>query len=163
MGIQTMNNLQQVHYPFQLHPLRIRPFLFRCISLSAFLRVNNNSETRAILNYKWPEPLEQVAFTRQAFNLIRNGNIISRGYIVIQEDSGDFLSCFFLSGNSNWINQLKGVITDLEWVNYSTKIDVTNVRNITASSGIVFPMVDWAYNLQQGYNARFLVGGGLVS
>lgn len=125
-------------------------------------RVNNNSETRAILNYKWPESLEQVAFTRQAFNLIRNGNIISRGYIVIQEDSGDFLSCFFLSGNSNWINQLKGVITDLEWVNYSTKIDVTNVRNITASSGIVFPMVDWAYNLQQGYNARFLVGGGVV-
>lgn len=124
--------------------------------------VANNSINRQVLGYDGPQMLNQVAFTRQPFTLMRNGNPFSKGYIVIQTDTGPTLTCYFISGNSNWINLLQGLITELDYsgvtnaVNYITQLTSTNIQALrSATSGIIFPMVDWCYDLRKGDNSWF--------
>lgn len=119
--------------------------------------VDNNSETRKVLNYDGPMMLNQVAFTRQPFTLMRNGNPFIKGNIVIQNDNGKTLSCFFLSGNSNWINLLNGLITELDFSGVTNGTDYEFILGDTgpflnATSGHVYPIVDWAFGLNKGWN-----------
>lgn len=119
--------------------------------------VDNNSVNREVLNYEGPQMLNQVAFTRQAFSRIRNGNVIDRGYIVIQSEDKSSLNCFYISGNSNWIQLVQGIITDLDFEgitngkNYLKTLSASSVFDL-ATEGIVFPVADWVYNLNRGYN-----------
>src|SRR6478736_2984625 len=84
-----------------------------------------------------------------------NGNILDRGYIVIQSEEPKSLNCFYVSGNSNWINLLTGLITDLNWDSYLVQINKANVLSkASATSGITFPYVDWSYDLKNGFNTR---------
>lgn len=122
--------------------------------------VDNNSANRKILGYSGPMMSNQVAWTKQAFSRIKNGNLIDRGYIVIQSEDGDKLNCFYVSGNSNWIGKLNGLIRSLDWSNYVTLYDQNNIYTnlVSATSGVIFPFVDWAYNFGKGY-APYMIGG----
>jgi len=126
--------------------------------VSITFQVDNNSVNREVLNYQGPQMLNQVAFTKQAFNRVRNGNILDRGYIVIQSESEDSLNCFYVSGNSNWIQLLQDSINQYDFSSYATKISQSNVVNlISATEGIVFPFVDWAYNFKKGLGSEYLI------
>lgn len=122
--------------------------------------VDNNSVTRKFLNYDGPQMLNQVAFTRHAVTAVRNGNALARGFIVIQNDLGKTLSCYFISGNSNWINLLTGLITELDYsgvtngVNYIVQLPEASTFPFT-TSGITYPLVDWCYDLRKGSNDWF--------
>lgn len=119
--------------------------------------VDNNSENRKFLNYDGPMMLNQVAFTRQPVTAVRNGNALARGFIVIQNDLGKTLSCYFISGNSNWLNLLTGLITELDYsgvtnaVNYEKQIPEASTFPFE-TSGTTFPLVDWCYDLKKGSN-----------
>jgi|SRR6478736_2733053 len=127
--------------------------------ISINFEVPNNSVTRKTLNYNGPQMINQVAFTKQPFNRVRNGNILDRGYIVIQSEEPKSLNCFYVSGNSNWINLLTGLITDLNWDSYLVQINKANVLSkASATSGITFPYVDWSYDLKNGFNTRYIFG-----
>lgn len=127
--------------------------------VSINFNVDNNSINRKVLGYDGPQMLNQVAFTRQPFTLMRNGNPFAKGFIVIQQDLGKELDCYFISGNSNWINLLNGLITELDYsgvtnvVNYEMQYTGANVlAGMSASSGVIFPMVDWCYDMNKGGN-----------
>lgn len=128
--------------------------------------VPKNSETCNVLGYYGPQMNQQVAFTKQSFNAIDSqGNYLTRGSIVIQDDDGVSLNCFFVSGNSNWIQLLNGLITELDLSSYVTQINPLLGSGIytAKTSGIVFPWVDWAYNYDNGYNIKYMFGwDGLV-
>lgn len=118
--------------------------------VSQTFQVDNNSINRDVLGYYGPQMTSQIAWTKQAFNRVRNGNIIDRGYIVIQSDNGDKLSCFYVSGNSNWVQLINGLITDLDYTKYRQQIIASNVSSLmSATSGIVFPLCDYSYNLKK--------------
>lgn len=122
---------------------------------------DNNSENRRTLGYDGPNMTNQVAFTKQAFKRIKDGNILDRGYIVIQDENGDELNCFYISGNANWINRLTGLIRNLDWSNYEVPYTATSVHTtyLSATEGIIFPVVDWAYNFKNGGNTYSIFGG----
>lgn len=123
--------------------------------------VPKNSETCNVLGYYGPQMNQQVAFTKQSFNAIDSqGNYLTRGSIVIQDDDGVSLNCFFVSGNSNWIQLFDGLITDLDWSGYVTQINplITGSIFTARTSGIVFPWIDWAYNYDNGYNTKYMFG-----
>lgn len=121
--------------------------------------VDNNSFNRKVLNYDGPQMLNQVAFTKQPFNRMRNGNILDRGFIVIQSEDDDVLNCFYGSGNSNWIQLVQGLITTLDFSNYAVTLDRTSVLSqALATEGIIFPLVDWCYNLKKGSSVSFMDG-----
>lgn len=120
-------------------------------------KVDNNSVNRNVLGYDGPQMLNQVAYTRQPFTLMRNGNPFAKGFIVIQQDIGNELDCYFISGNSNWINLLNGLITELDYTgvtnvtDYTMQWSATNVLSSHASTGgIIFPAVDWCHDLNKG-------------
>lgn len=126
--------------------------------------VDNNSVNRKILNYYGPQMTSQVAFTKQAFNRVRNGNILDRGYIVIQDEEEGKLNCFYVSGNSNWVQKFKGLITDLSWpldkttsgkYKFYKTLSYTDINN-SDTEGIIFPLVDWSYNLKKGFTYYFM-------
>lgn len=128
---------------------------------SVNFKVPNNSVTRRVLNYEGPQMLTQIAFTRQTFTLMRQGNPFLRGSIAIQGDENGMLDCFFMSGNSNWINSLQGLITDLDWESYSKIVNNTTVRaDIANTTGVIFPYIDWAYDLKNGFHVRTIGSTG---
>jgi hypothetical protein len=121
--------------------------------------VDNNSINRDVLNYHGPQMLNQIAFTRQPFTLMRDGNPFIRGAIVIQEDNGKNLNCYFVSGNSNWINLLQGLITELDYTGLTNGIEYAGTlqafdfySTVSSTSGIIWPQCDFAYNLNKGSN-----------
>lgn len=126
---------------------------------SVNFNVDNNSVNRKVLGYDGPQMLNQVAYTRQSFTLMRNGNPFIRGSIVIQNDLGPTLSCFFISGNSNWINLLMGLITELDYTgvtnvtDYTTQLTYAEVSALAgATGGVCFPLVDWIWRGNKGSN-----------
>jgi hypothetical protein len=128
--------------------------------VSITFRVDNNSINRETLNYKGPQMTNQVAFTRQQFSRVRNGNILDTGYIVIQSESEDrqYLNCFYISGNSNWIQLLNGLITELDYSgktngkDYVKQFTYVGAGNsfVPSTEGITFPFIDWCFNKKKG-------------
>jgi len=136
---------------------------------STTFQIDNNSVNRKTLGYKGPQMLNQIAYTKQAFSRVRNGNILDRGYIVIQSDNGPTLSCFYVSGNSNWVQLLEGLITELDFTgiasrkDYSVLLNSTNVISAKSSEKeTVFPLVDWAYNYNKGGDEEFNLADGIL-
>lgn len=111
----------------------------------------NTSENRSRLGYFSNVQTPNPAFTSSYWNMVKNGNIIGRGKMVIERDDYDKLYLFFASGNSNWLNVITGDIKDLDFDEYSLVwgqdsfgVDIIDTRK-AATTGFVFPMVDWAY------------------
>lgn len=128
--------------------------------VSINFNVDNNSVNRKVLGYDGPQMLNQVAFTRQPFILIRNGNPFARGFIVIQNDLGKELDCYFISGNANWLNLVQGLINELDYTGVTNVTDYTTYLNYLTvavqyatgvkTSGVCFPFIDWAYGGNRG-------------
>ena len=120
--------------------------------VSVNFTIKNNSENRKILGYHGFNQSNNPAFSQQAFNVTSNGNIISRGYLVIQSDNGEELECFYISGNT-WINTLNQSIKQFDYNEFTVYPDnFIDVNRVVISSttypkeyGIIFPIVDWAY------------------
>jgi hypothetical protein len=127
--------------------------------VSITFSVDNNSANREVLNYQGPQMLNQIAFTKQPFSRINKGNFLDQGYIVIQGEDGDQLNCFYVSGNSNWLQLLSGLITELDFSgklngkNYNTLFDKSTIVSLSSSTeGIAFPFVDWCFAKKKGNN-----------
>lgn len=125
--------------------------------------INNNSENRKVLGYYGPMMSSQIAWTKQPFNRMKDGNILDKGYIVIQSETDAELNCFYVSGNYNWIQGITGLITELDYTgqfsttNYEKQIINTSLANsIGTTSGICFPLVDWCFNLEWGSQNYYL-------
>jgi len=118
---------------------------------SVSFNVPNNSANRKTLGYYGINQLNSPVFSENYFNLVRNGNIMMRGQMVIEEDTGDEISLYFVSGNANWFNLFQFNCRDLRNTNYSTRWGSSSIQDsVGKTSGIVFPLVDWMYKGQKG-------------
>ena len=127
--------------------------------VSITFQVDNNSVNREILGYKGPQMTSQVAYVKQPFSRVRNGNILDRGYIVIQSEDSQSLNCFYVSGNSNWMQLFQGLITELDFSgvtngrNYNARWSKDTVSPTTIpTDGIIFPFIDWCFKGKKGNN-----------
>lgn len=120
---------------------------------SVTFKVDNNSYNRKVLKYYGQAASPQGAWQRKPFSLMREGNIFIRGSIVIQTDNGNYLDCFFISGNASWFNLFQFPVTELDLRKYITRIDSATIVSLTsATSGIIYPIADWGYNFQKAGN-----------
>lgn len=119
-------------------------------NVSISFSVLNNSGNRKALGYYSPNQLESPVFSTTSFNMVQNGNLLMRGKMVIEEDTGDELLLYFISGNSDWFGQLELNLRDLRNTNHATEWSLTNLQNrVGATDGIVFPIIDWMYKGQK--------------
>lgn len=118
--------------------------------VSVSFSVPNTSENRDVLGYYSPNQLESPVFSSTPFNMVQNGNLLMRGLMVIEEDNGDELLLYFISGNSNWFKDLEFSLRDLRNTNYDTVWSLDNLQSkVGATDGIVFPIIDWLYKGQK--------------
>lgn len=112
--------------------------------LTATLKIDNNSQNRSALGYYGPQQVNSPAFSKSSFNMVRDGNIISRGFIVIKDSDEENITIFYVSGNSNWFQLFQFNLKDIVFDDsYTVLISDLNGRK-SATEGIVFPMIDWA-------------------
>jgi hypothetical protein len=123
---------------------------------SISFNVENNSENRDALGYFGLNQLDSPIFSETAFNLVKDGNILMRGLMVIEEDDGENLSLYFVSGNSNWFAKFDFNCRDIRTDRWSVQwwIDSNSVYNcikdsVNKTQGIVFPYIDWAFKGQK--------------
>lgn len=123
---------------------------------SISFNVENNSDTREALGYYGLNQVNSPVLSNSPFNLVKNGTILMRGFIVIEEDTGETLSLYFISGNSNWFAEFefncRDIRTDrwnVQW--YSGDVTVYNCvyNSVNKTEGIVFPYIDWAFKGQK--------------
>lgn len=113
--------------------------------VSINFNIDNNSINREILNYHGVNSVNNTAYTKKKFKRIRDGNILDNGYIVIQGEDADSLDCFYLSGNSNWVQLLQDYITELDYTDYEKTWDIDTIQE-SPTDGIIFCLADWAAN-----------------
>lgn len=117
---------------------------------SVSFTVPNTSENRETLGYYGFNQLNSPVFSSTGFNLVKNGVILMRGLMVIEEDRGNELSLYFISGNSNWFKNLEFNCRDIRTDRYSQTWSRSNVSSLAGGTeGIVFPIIDWAYKGQK--------------
>lgn len=125
--------------------------------VSINFNIPNTSDNRRILGYHGFNQGANPAFSQIPFNVTRDGNVISRGYIVIVSDNGSELECFYISGNT-WINSLNKSLKEFDYDEFTVYPgDYKEVNEMVIDSvtypknyGIVFPLVDWSYEGQKG-------------
>lgn len=118
---------------------------------STDFNVPNDSETRKALGFYG---LNQVNVpTQKVFSFYEKGNKIADGRVFIRS-AGEIFELFFVAGNTNWMNRITGSIKDIDFSDLDVAFNRTNVDvAASATEGLIFPVMDWAYNYRKLSNA----------
>lgn len=118
--------------------------------------IDNNSVNRKALGYFGIQQIGNHAFAANKFNLIRDGNFSAKGNIIIEDDDGEKIGCYFVSGNANWFNSFDFPANQINNTTYNVYWDVNGITGtFTKTYGIVFPVIDFAF-YRQKYDKNFL-------
>lgn len=124
--------------------------------VSVIFTVPNNSASRKALNYYGISQLDTPVFSTNYFNLVKNGNNLMRGNIVIESDNGREISLFFISGNANWFKSLDFSCKDIRNKRLRVMWTYSWIENQkTATEGIIFPHIDWMFKREKFDNYQF--------
>jgi len=114
--------------------------------VSITFAVPNTSDNRRALGYYGMNQLDGPIFSTNSFNLVKNGNTLMRGNLVIESDTGKEINLYFISGNANWFRLLdfscKDVRNDgyqVRWTWYWINFTKSNKK------GIIFPLIDYTF------------------
>jgi hypothetical protein len=110
--------------------------------VSISFKIHNNSYNRNVLGYYTPNQINSISSTRKRFELLDKGISIAIGFIIISRVDESKMEVYFISGNSNWFNQLSAKITDFDYEGYEVFMNQIESRK-AATEGIIFPLVDW--------------------
>lgn len=141
--------------------------------VSVSFTVQNNSYNRSILGYYGFNQIESPILSGVLFSMIRNGVEITRGTLVIEQDTGEELSLFFISGNANWFDlfsfsckQIRNTSLQMQANFRSREISwgITTNNNTSFAIegpprdyGIVFPWIDTSFkNKRFSFEQSFL-------
>lgn len=107
-----------------------------------------------ILGQPFPDNASKPVYTRIDCQLMSDsGTVLHIGFLRIEQITKRFIVTSFFSGNSNWLSQLTGDMTELELSAYDR--DITPAE-ITASwletEGIVFPVIDTGTLISRSYH-----------
>jgi len=118
--------------------------------VSISFTVPNTSDNRNTLGYYGLNQTSGPTLSQNAFNLVKDGNTLMRGYLVIEQDNGQELSLYFISGNANWFRSFDFSCKDIRnnafqvlWNYTDAKASASNTR------GIIFPVIDYMFGREK--------------
>jgi hypothetical protein len=118
--------------------------------VSISFNVPNTSTNRKALGYYGFQQINNPTFSKNVFNLVKDGNILMRGYLVIEEDNGKELSLYFISGNANWFRAFDFSCKEIRNNGYQVRwTGTTIVASVANTTGIVFPFIDYMFQRQK--------------
>lgn len=109
--------------------------------VSVDLKIPNTAENRARLNYYGAQQDEVT--TSSDWTVVKNGNKIMRGSIVIKGNDALNIECFFISGNANWFNSFQFSLKEIDFPDSYTVGAQSFDSRKASTEGIIFPVVDW--------------------
>lgn len=72
-----------------------------------------------------------------------SGVPVYRGSLRVERVTNNEIECSFFSGNYNWISQITGNVSDLDFSEYDLNITEANIiASRSATEGITFPIID---------------------
>lgn len=118
--------------------------------VSISFTIPNTSENRKALGYFGLSQVDSPIFSPNQFSMVKNGNVLTRGYLVIEGDDGNELDIFFISGNANWFRTFEFTCKNISNPRLSVvwEYGFANARR-GATEGIVFPHIDWMFKRQK--------------
>lgn len=119
--------------------------------------MSKTSNNLTALGIPVPDSISKIVYTKiPAILYDDQGQELHRGSIRIEGDEDTGIKFSFFSGNSNWITQLVGNMTELRLTQYDVDINGTNIQaSWSNTSGIIFPLIDTGTLITRGYsNAR---------
>lgn len=120
--------------------------------VSVNFNLDNNSVNRKTLGFYGPQQISSPALSKIDFNLVRNGNQVGRGYVVVQRITEDSLDCYFIMGNSGWFADMQFNIQELDLNDFVQDWTYTAmVAQKSATSGIIFPLIDVSMKNERFY------------
>jgi hypothetical protein len=129
--------------------------------VSISFTIPNNSNNRDALGYYGLNQIDSPIFSVNSFNLVKNGNTLMRGNIVIESDSETELSIYFISGNANWFRAFDFSCKDIRNNGYQRRYTYSEIQATAGNtSGIIFPHADWMYGRDKfdryNFNSRII-------
>lgn len=128
---------------------------------STDFEIPNDSQIRKALGYYSLNQSDRI--TKKSFSFYVDGNKVSSGLLYIRSVS-DVFDLFYIGGNANWLNLIQGSIKDLDLSEYDLIINAVTINDRkTATDGIIFPVIDWAYNnkkIDNTFYAKTILGVG---
>jgi hypothetical protein len=125
--------------------------------VSVSFGVPNTSENRSALGYFGLNQTNSPVFSTNAFNLVKNGNTITRGYLVIESDDSNEISLFFISGNANWFRSFDFNCKEIRNTRYRSYWTYSQAEFTKSNTrGIIFPHIDWMYGREKFDNTTFI-------
>lgn len=111
--------------------------------VSANLTIPNNSQNRKALGYYGAQQIDSPAFSKVPFNMVKDGNTISRGFIVIKDSDDEDINVFYISGNTNWFQNFQFNLKEIDFDDKYTVSGNSWDSRKASTDGIIFPVVDW--------------------
>lgn len=116
-------------------------------SFSKTFTIPNNAHNRRILDYYGSQQLSSGALRKQSFSVVKRGNVLLKGDVIIESSDKETISIYFVSGNSSWFNLFQFNCRDIRSARWNTQwnaaTDPYTLR--TRDQGIVFPLIDWCF------------------
>lgn len=109
--------------------------------VSVDLKIPNTSQNRDRLNYYGAQQISPTISSD--WTVVRNGNKIMRGSLVIKGIDALNIECFFISGNANWFNALQFNLKEIDFADSYTIVADGIYSSFANTEGIIFPLVDW--------------------
>lgn len=124
---------------------------------TASFKIANNSHNRQALGYYGLQQIGNHAFAPNPFNLVRNGNFNRSGNIIIEDDDGQEIGCYFISGNANWFKAFDFPSNQITNTKLQVQYNATGLTGIIGKTyGMVLPLIDYAY-YRNKFDKYFLV------
>ena len=109
------------------------------------IKFDNTAETRESLGL-YSVTQTTPFLSKKVFNIIRDGNLLMRGNIVINKFDDLEIECYFISGNANWFSLLQFNCKELRVSRYNVLWRGTEVHAaMSNTSGIIFLYADYVF------------------
>lgn len=94
----------------------------------------------------------KIIYRQIPAQLLSNGVIIYDGFIKVEHARANEIDCSFFSGNTNWMAQIQGPVSDIDLSVYNLDITQANIENSWQNtSGIFFPIINAGVLATRGY------------
>lgn len=117
----------------------------------------NNSQNREAVGLYSLNQVTNPFFSQYKFSVNKNGTITMTGYLVIESVTKESITCFFISGNSNWFDKLKFSCKDVRNDLYNVQYSYYWMEQTKANTeGIIFPFIDYMFSRNKFDKYNFL-------
>lgn len=118
------------------------------------LKFSNTAYNRSVLGYFNDSQLDPVI--KKRFSIIRDGNKVDRGYMIVTSVSKEEIETFFASGNTNLFESIDFNCNEIVTTRYDTRFIEFSINAAASNTeGIIFPIIDTVFGGERYTNCFY--------